>query len=314
MAQTSFPVLEKPLTDQQWGQVTLGLGNGILSEGGDPYNLTVDNTSNQGRLTVGANGMAKAIVYGFQHRLDAVYSFALPAVTKATTYYIGLTYDPTQHARASGPVAVTATTAIPGGSGKVYLPLWEVRRLPNQLLTDASRVSRRAYISPTLTVENKSNLPPATSVLRGTLVTDFSTSTVWRATDGGWKPANAPWRVAPHAMNGWSPDMFSGGIIVSHTDDGRRLCQMQVWLRRTAEAFTQGSDFMVHGKLIPDELCDPSTDLELHGFAALAGNPGLYKLHLGSGQISCRLTSGSTVTRVGDAWAFSAMWTTRGEE
>ena len=28
--ESSFPVLEQPLTDQQWGQVTLGFGSGVL--------------------------------------------------------------------------------------------------------------------------------------------------------------------------------------------------------------------------------------------------------------------------------------------
>ena len=30
MAESSFPVLEQPLTDQQWGQVTAGIGSGVL--------------------------------------------------------------------------------------------------------------------------------------------------------------------------------------------------------------------------------------------------------------------------------------------
>ena len=37
MAEESFPVVEQPMSADQWQSVTLGIGNGILDEGGFPY-------------------------------------------------------------------------------------------------------------------------------------------------------------------------------------------------------------------------------------------------------------------------------------
>ena len=112
MAESSFPVLEQPLTDQQWGQVTLGFGSGVLGATAGNYALVgVNNATNTAQLSAGG-GMSQAIVSGYYHRIDANHSISLPAISSGSvTYYIGLTYDPLKHAEPSGPVSITVTTS-----------------------------------------------------------------------------------------------------------------------------------------------------------------------------------------------------------
>ena len=70
MAESSFPVLEQPLTDQQWGQVTLGFGSGVLGGSAGNYALVgVSNASNTAQLSAGG-GMSQAIVSGYYHRIE----------------------------------------------------------------------------------------------------------------------------------------------------------------------------------------------------------------------------------------------------
>ena len=45
MAQASFPIVGQPLTDQQWGQVTLGIDSELRS--GRTYTYKVVNGSSQ---------------------------------------------------------------------------------------------------------------------------------------------------------------------------------------------------------------------------------------------------------------------------
>lgn len=173
MAQTSFPIKEQPLTDQQWGQVTAGQGSGVIATTGDGnYGLTkITNATDTAVLSSGATGnTAQAIVAGFYHRIDAEFQVSLPAVTVNSTYFVGLVYDPTKHAAAGGPVAVSVTTTKPAGSGKVYLPLWEVQRTPNQLLTAATIRDLRVFIAPSIAVMSGAARTGGTLPTDGTLV------------------------------------------------------------------------------------------------------------------------------------------------
>ncbi|MCW1250718.1 hypothetical protein ODZ83_11170, partial [Acaricomes phytoseiuli] len=83
----SYPVLEKPLTDHQWKSVTLGIGDGILDEGGNPYRVTVSDETNQATIHADTmTGYAHAILRGFYHRIDAPVLLDLPPVAATTTY------------------------------------------------------------------------------------------------------------------------------------------------------------------------------------------------------------------------------------
>src|SRR5690606_6548797 len=106
MAEESFPMRDEPMTDEQWKQVTLGIGTGVLNEGGDPYRLTnINNATNQVTVnTSTTTGLAQAIVAGFYHRIDAPVVLDVPAVTAVTTYWIVLEYSPLRLEQSEPPV------------------------------------------------------------------------------------------------------------------------------------------------------------------------------------------------------------------
>lgn len=206
MAQTSFPIKEQPLTDQQWGQVTAGQGSGVIATTGDGnYGLTkITNANDTAVLSSGATGnTAQAIVTGFYHRIDAEFQVSLPAVTANSTYFVGLVYDPTKHAAAGGPVSVSVTTVKPAGSGKVYLPLWEVYRAPNQLLTDATIRDLRVFVAPSVAVMSNAaagGMLPKDGILVGTRAYDMLTGrTHWMSPDQGWQVVSDTITVGPGA-------------------------------------------------------------------------------------------------------------------
>lgn len=172
MAEESFPMRDEPMTDEQWKQVTLGIGNGVLNEGGDPYRLTnINNATNQVTVNVSTQtGLAQAIVAGFYHRIDAPVVLDVPAVTKATNYWIVLEYSPLRLESSEPPVQLKVIKdALDFSQGKQYLTLHRFYRRPNELLTDANYRSVKPRVAPTLQVRDESELPEPGEVLRGTV-------------------------------------------------------------------------------------------------------------------------------------------------
>ena len=171
MAEESFPMRDAPMTDEQWKQVTLGIGNGVLNEGGDPYRLTnINNATNQVTVNVSTTtGLAQAIVAGFYHRIDAPVVVDVPAVTTTTTYWIVLEYSPLRLESSEPPVQLKVVTALDTTSGRQYLVLHKIYRRPNELLTDASRRSVKPRVAPVLQVRDDSELPEPETVIRGTV-------------------------------------------------------------------------------------------------------------------------------------------------
>lgn len=173
MSEDSFPMLDKPMSDEQWKQVTLGIGSGVLNEGGDPYRLTgIDNATNQVTVSVSSQtGLAQAIVAGFYHRIDAPVVLDVPAVTTATTYWIVLEYSPLRLEQSDLPVQlkVISGSTLDTSQGKQYLVLHKIYRRPNELLTNADYRSVRPRIAPTLQVRDESELPEPETVIRGTV-------------------------------------------------------------------------------------------------------------------------------------------------
>ena len=171
MAEESFPMRDEPMTDEQWKQVTLGIGNGVLNEGGDPYRLTnINNATNQVTVNVSTQtGLAQAIVAGFYHRIDAPVVLDVPAVTTTTNYWIVLEYSPLRLEQSEPPVQLKVVTALDTTSGRQYLVLHKIYRKANQLLTDADRRSVKPRIAPTLQVRDESELPEPETVIRGTV-------------------------------------------------------------------------------------------------------------------------------------------------
>ena len=171
MAEESFPMRDEPMTDEQWKQVTLGIGNGVLNEGGDPYRLTnINNATNQVTVNVSTTtGLAQAIVAGFYHRIDAPVVLDVPAVAKATTYWIVLEYSPLRLEQGESPVQLKVVKALDTSQNKQYLVLHKFYRRANELLTNANYRSVKPRISPTLQVRDESELPEPETVIRGTV-------------------------------------------------------------------------------------------------------------------------------------------------
>ena len=172
MAEESFPMRDEPMTDEQWKQVTLGIGTGVLNEGGDPYRLTnINNATNQVTVNVSTTtGLAQAIVAGFYHRIDAPVVLDVPAVTKATNYWIVLEYSPLRLESSEPPVQLKVVKdGLDFSQGKQYLVLHRFYRRANELLTDANYRSVKPRIAPLLQVRDTSELPEPGEVIRGTV-------------------------------------------------------------------------------------------------------------------------------------------------
>lgn len=307
MAEYSFPVVEEPLSDAQWGQVAEGFGSGILARGSEPYGINAfDNAMNTanigGRSTLAGDG--RAVVSGFFHRYDADLTISIPAVSTSTTYYIGLTYDPTRHAAPGGPVSLTVTTTRPDGDGKVYLPVYRITRQANQLLSDATVVDERAFVAPSLTVKGSDALPPADSVLTYTVVVDWETGQQWQMQlDRTWKPIGA--RVerlrSPGAWN------VTGSCVAMPLMDGRTQYTMDIHMERSAaDATTQGTTFVSRGYVLPDSLRSSRGVVYVTGMIGL--HPGVIAINTEDGAIETRLYEGTYELRQGSRITGSAIW------
>lgn len=172
MAEYSYPVVDEPMSAEQWAAVTRGIGSGVLDQGGFPYNMSgAENVNNTLKITVATTSSttekyAQAIVRGFYHKMDAAKTLTVPAVTKKTTYYIALQYDPL---RTTGPVVLDVFTSLDRTQGKDYVVLWQGVRNANMLLTNVAWTMVRPRIAPVIVVASDDNLPPADSVLWGTV-------------------------------------------------------------------------------------------------------------------------------------------------
>lgn len=169
-AEYSYPVVNQPVNDEMWQYVTLGLGSGILDEGGEPYWFRGrENVNNTVRVTVSTvTGTAQAIVRGFYHRLTSDKTFTVPPVSSTTVYHFCLTYDPAAHTTPGGPISLQMYAGAPPTTmGRFHIVLWTLTRQPNQLLTDAVYAKHRPRVAPSITVARQSDMPPASSVLWG---------------------------------------------------------------------------------------------------------------------------------------------------
>ena len=170
MAEYSYPVVNQPMTADGWRSVTLGVGNGILDQGGFPYRLTnfsnVDNTAVIKNPTLEGKQFAHAILEGFYHRIDADVTLSFPAVPSRTTYYVVLQYDPLN---TTVPVQLKVVTSLDYTQGKNYLHLYNVTRNANELLSDAAVRMIRPRVAPVQVYATEADLPQAHKTLWGTL-------------------------------------------------------------------------------------------------------------------------------------------------
>lgn len=308
MAEYSFPVLEQPLSDQQWGQITEGFGSGLLCHGNEPYGITsFDNAANTAVMGGRSprTGDGRAIVSGYFHRYNTNLVITIPAVKSTTTYRVGLTYDPTQHSSPGGPVKLTVTTDRPAGGGKVFLPIYRITRRANELLSEATIVDERAFIAPSITVKGESALPPADSVLTYTVATDFQTGEQWQMTLAGvWERTGVPGLAPLQAMSGWN--VTSRGVVIQRLPGGRNDYRFEAQLARTGSSFTQGTTYETHGTLLPPVARGGRGIIYI---PALVGNAfGWVALNTTTGQIQARVNSGTVTISAGKLITFSANW------
>lgn len=171
MDEMSFPIAEKALNSLQWQAVSVATGSGIADRGGRPFWLRdLSNTTDSARLTVSTTTKtAEASIMGFFFQMKKDVQVSLPPVSTTTTYHVGLEFDPTRLKDETGPIRrVVHKNTIPYTAGRIYLPLWEVTRKPNQLLSDAKVTQKRPKISPSIHVDYPENMPDPRTQLWGT--------------------------------------------------------------------------------------------------------------------------------------------------
>ena len=186
-AEYSYPVVNQPMNDEMWQYVTLGIGSGVLDEGGLPYWLRgIENVNDTVKITVSTKtGTAQAILKGFYHRLTADKTFTVPGVQSTTTFNFCLTYDPTASTSPGGPISLQMYAGDPPTSqGRSHIVLWRLRRQPNQLLTDAVVTRERARVAPPIYVWEEAHKPDPTQQLSGALCIVGQTGGIYRVTSG----------------------------------------------------------------------------------------------------------------------------------
>ena len=228
----SYPVVNQPMNDEMWQYVTLGLGTGILDEGGRPYWLRArENANNTLRITVSTTtGTAQAALRGFYHRMTADKTFTVPGVTSTTTYHFCLTYDPAASTAPGGPISLQMYAGAPPTTmGRFHLVLWKLTRKPNQLLTEATVETVRPKLSPRIAADSFDALPDPSGYLWGTQAyvanedayyraygssEDTGGPTQWRAVSSpAWKPFTLSGNRVP-AAHGFSPSYQRVGNTV----------------------------------------------------------------------------------------------------
>src|SRR5699024_3713658 len=113
-------------------------------------------------------GRNEAILAGFYFRQTEDIELPFPAVTSTTTYYVTVTYDPRKFKTEPLRVEVWACDS-PRAHGQRHIVLHEVRRQPNQVLSQSVREMRRQYVSPVISVHHRDRLPEPTDVLYGSI-------------------------------------------------------------------------------------------------------------------------------------------------
>ncbi len=305
MAETSFPVLEKPLSDVQWKTVARAFGTGVMDEGGNPYNLTnLSNINNTATVAVDTRvGYNHAVVSGFYHKMDTPITVRLPAVSSTTTYYVALRYDPTDKAM---PVKLVAVTSLDTSGGKEYLVLWEVTRNANQLLTDSTRVKKRPIISPTLIVDTPSALPAATSVLWGTRAFAQQTGQEFRASYTSWVEIG-DFSVALQDMPGWGMRQLTAGIAVSPSKGGLQ-CSTRFSIQRLAESYTLNNAFNAAGTTLGTPIPSGYRPTENTHFLCNSGDRFFEGLIAPNGNIQLRSINGPHLISSGNGFTISVDW------
>src|SRR5690625_2838277 len=176
-AQYSYPVANQGITQDQFRQMNLHTGDGVVvtDEGHHSFYLeghdsdAETNARNTLLLKVSREtGRNEAILAGFYFRQTEDIELPFPAVTSTTTYYVTVTYDPRKFK--TNPLRIEVfRNELPRQHGQKHIVLRTVRRQASQLLSQATISTLRHYVSPVVTAVTEAGLPEATDVLYGTI-------------------------------------------------------------------------------------------------------------------------------------------------
>lgn len=257
----SFPVVNKPLTGEQWSSVTTALGNGTIDEGTGDYRISFDNASNTVSVEPpAATGFAHATVGGYYHRIYGKVSLPCPPVTETTTYVLAIVLDPLR--QTTEPLKLELFKAPINYSGnKKFLVFCEIIRKPNELLSQAKVNIKKPRVSPSIDVHEVDNLPPAKTQPFGTMAYVNSERSLYRRSAVGgsgevWARVIGARQTPVLGMPGWSLAPISpnnAGIITTPITEGF-YCQFSGILRREAFDYTVGWEMSNLGVLIPEPL------------------------------------------------------------
>ena len=204
-AQYSYPIANQGITQDQWQQMNLTAGDGVIITEDSEYSFRLvkhdtDSETNQRNtliLKVSDNtGRNEASMAGFYFRQTEDIELPFPAVTSTTTYYVTVTYDPRKFKTNPLRIEVFAND-LPRQQGQQHIVLRTVRRSANQLLSQAPISTLRHYVSPVITAVTKSGLPESTDVLYGTL------GIVRPGTSGGKVIAGTGEILEARGIHGW---------------------------------------------------------------------------------------------------------------
>lgn len=257
----SFPVVNKPLTGEQWSSVTTALGNGTIDEGTGDYRISFDNASNSVYIDPpNPPGFAHATVGGYYHRIYGRVSLPCPPVTTTTTYVLAIVLDPLR--QDTEPLKLELFKAPIDYSGnKKFLVFCEIIRKPNELLSQAKVNIKKPRVSPSIDVQDFDNLPPAKTQPFGTIAYVNSERSFYRRSAVGgsgevWARVIGSRQTPAQGMPGWSLQSSSPnnvGIVTTPITEGF-FCQFSGVLGRVAFGYTVGMEWSNLGVIIPEPL------------------------------------------------------------
>lgn len=261
VVEESFPVVNKPLTGEQWSSVTTAFGNGTIDEGTGDYRVTLDNASNTVNVDPPSpTGFAHATVGGYYHRIYGRVSLPCPAVAEVTTYILALVLDPLR--QDTEPLKLELFKApINYSNGRKFLIFAEITRRPNELLSQATVRMKKPHIAPTLTAQEVAALPEPRTQPFGTMAYVNGERSLYRrsSVDGSgevWARVMGSRQTQMQGMPGWllatsSPN--NAGIVTTPIPEGF-YCQFSGVLRREAFDYGVGWEWSNLGVFIPDPL------------------------------------------------------------
>lgn len=257
----SFPVVNKPLTGEQWSSVTTAFGNGTIDEGTGDYRVTLDNASNTVSVDPPSpTTFAHATVGGYYHRVYDRVTLPCPPVTTTTTYILAIVLDPLR--QATEPVKLELFKApIVYSGGRKYVVLAEITRRPNELLSQATVKMKKPSIAPTITVQDVAGLPDAKTQPFGTMAYVNSERSLYRRSAVGgsgevWARIIGSRQTPAQGMPGWSLQSSSPnnvGVVTTPITEGF-FCQFSGVLGRVAFGYTVGMEWSNLGVIIPEPL------------------------------------------------------------